>query len=60
MDPNQTDKSMDILEYGYEKGQWYSLDPESEFWEFCKESVRFWLGREYRFFSQVLDIRYAE
>ncbi len=41
MDPKQTDQSMDIFEYGYEKGLWYSLDSESKLWESCKESVRF-------------------
>lgn len=39
--PVKIEKSMDILEYGYGKGLWYSLNPESKLWESCRESARF-------------------
>jgi len=39
--PAKTEKSMNILEYGYEKGLWYTLNPESKLWESCRESARF-------------------
>ena len=39
--PQQKEKSMDILEYGYERGLFYSLNPESRLWESFKESTRF-------------------
>jgi len=41
MTPIQTEKSMEILKYGYEKGLWYYIDPEAKRWESCRESSEF-------------------
>jgi len=41
MTPKQTEKSLDILEYGYNKGLWYAINPESKLWETCRDSARF-------------------
>ena len=39
--PQQIEKSIDTLDFGYERGLFYSIDPESKLWESFKESTRF-------------------
>ncbi len=39
--PTQTEKILDILEYGYAKGLWYPVYPEDSRWECFRDSENF-------------------